>query len=118
MPLRDPPGEAGQASVELVALLPLLAAMLALAWQAVLTGHAVWAATAAARAAARAAALGADPAVAARAHLPTSLEHGLRVSRPDPGVVALSLRVPAVLPVVPVGRVSATGRFRPQDPTP
>jgi hypothetical protein len=118
MPLRDPPHDAGQASVELVALLPLVAAMLALSWQAVLAGHTVWAATAAARAAARAAALGGDPLVAVRAHLPARLEPGLRLTRPDPGVVELSLRVPAVVAAVQPGRVSASGRFRPQEATP
>jgi hypothetical protein len=118
MPLRHPVHDAGQASVELVAVLPLVAAMLALSWQAVLTGHTVWAATAAARAAARAAALGGDPVVAARAHLPARLEPGLRLTRPEPGVVRLSLRVPAVVAAVRPGRVSATGRFRPQGSTP
>ncbi|MDX6686296.1 MAG: hypothetical protein QOF86_2424, partial [Baekduia sp.] len=36
-PLR---GQAGQASVELIAVLPVVAALLALAWQAVLAGQA------------------------------------------------------------------------------
>jgi hypothetical protein len=117
MPHRAPP-DAGQAAVELVALLPLVAAVLALAWQAILAGHAAWAATTAARAAARAAAVGADPAAAARAHLPASLERGLRVSRAGPGAVELSLRIPPVLAAVSLGRVSATGHFRPQEPTP
>jgi hypothetical protein len=114
MLLRDPRDDAGQASVELVALLPLLAAMLALAWQAVLAGHTVWAATTAARSAARAAAVGADPAAAARAHLPRGLERGLRISRVGDGAVQVSVRVPAVLAAISPGRVSATGRFRPQ----
>jgi hypothetical protein len=119
MPHRAPP-DGGQAAVELVALLPLVAIVLALAWQAVLAGHAAWAATAAARAAARAAAVGADPAAAARAHLPASLERGLRVSPAGggAGAVELSLRIPRVLAAVSLGRVSATGHFRPQEPTP
>src|SRR4051794_4971567 len=112
--LRD---ESGQAAVELVALLPLLAAMLALCWQAVLAGHAARAVGAAARAAARAAAVGGDPGAAARAHLPASLERGLRVSAPGSGAVELSLRIPRVLGGIDLGRVRATGRFRPQDPT-
>jgi hypothetical protein len=114
MPSRHPPADAGQATVEFVALLPLVVAVLALAWQAVLAGHAAWAASAAARAAARAAALGADPAHAARAHLPGGLEHGLRLTRPRPGLVEVSLRIPHLLPEVPLGRVSGSGRFRPQ----
>jgi hypothetical protein len=115
MPLRDPRDEAGQASVELVALLPLIAALLALAWQAVLTGHTVWAATTAARAAARAAALGADPAVAARAHLPASLERSLRISRAGDDGVRVSLRIPPVIAAFSPGRVRATGHFRSQE---
>src|SRR3954451_15568463 len=98
----------GQAAVELVALLPLVAIVLAVAWQAVLAAHAAWAAGVAARAAARAHAVGADAAAPppggggaapgpARAHLPRSLEHGLRVSpRPDGGVV-VSLRIPGAV---------------------
>lgn len=115
MPRIAPSDDAGQASVELVALLPLIAAMLALAWQAVLAGHAVWAVTSAARAAARAAALGGDPATAARAHLPASLERGLRISLAREGEVGLSVRVPRVVAALPVGRVRAEGHFRPQD---
>ena len=57
--MREP--EHGQAAVELVSLLPLVAAVLALAWQLALCGHAAWAASAAAGAAARAAAEGGDP---------------------------------------------------------
>jgi hypothetical protein len=116
MPHRDPP-DAGQASVELVAVLPLVALVLALAWQAVLAGHAVWAATAAAHAAARAAAVGHDPAAAARAHLPATLERGLRISRPAGDAVELSLPIPQVVPAVSLGRVTATGHFRSQEPT-
>jgi hypothetical protein len=118
MPIRHPRGATGQASVELVALLPLMAALLALAWQAVLAGHAAWSATGAARAAARAAALGGDPVVAARAHLPATLERGLRISRGAAGAIELSLRVPTIIPAIPLGRVGATGRFRLQDATP
>ena len=54
--------EAGQATVELVALLPLMVALLAALWQVALVGYAEWAASAAARAAARAAALAAHSA--------------------------------------------------------
>src|SRR5918997_305560 len=70
--------QGGQATVEIVALLPMIAVVLAGAWQAVLAGHAAWAATTAARAAARAHAIGSDPTRAARIHVPSSLERGLR----------------------------------------
>jgi hypothetical protein len=100
----------GQAAVELVALLPLVAAVLALAWQVALAGHAAWAASAAARAAARAAAVGGDPVAAARSHLPQALERGLRVRERD-GRIDVSVRRPSVLPSVPLGRARAEAGF-------
>jgi len=105
---------AGQASVELVAVLPLVAVLLAGAYQAVLAGEAVWQSRVAARAAARAHALGEDPAAAARAHLPARLERGLRVQPDASGDVRVSVRIPAVFPSAHVGRAGATSHFRPQ----
>jgi hypothetical protein len=102
--------EDGQATAELAALLPCLAAVLAVAWQLVLAGHAAAAAAVAARAAARASAVGADPGAAARAHLSARLERGLRVARTDRGVT-ISLRVPRIVNAVPLGRVEATARL-------
>ena len=75
----------GQASVELVALLPLMAVLAGLLWQAVVAGQAVWLAGSAARAAARATALGADAPAAARRVLPDRLERGLVVRRASVG---------------------------------
>jgi hypothetical protein len=107
-------GEAGQAAVELVALLPVVLVVIAAIWQAALAGHAFWAATTAARAAARAHAVGADPRTAARAHLPASLEHGLRVTTGPGGAVEISVRIPP-LPGLPApGHVHAGARFEPQ----
>src|SRR5215210_8069494 len=103
-PRRD---QRGQAAVELVALLPLLAAL----WQAALVGHAAWAAAAAARAAARAHAVGLDPRTAARAHLPSRLEHGLRVRTRDDGEVTVAVRMPAAFGVVLRRPISATASF-------
>jgi hypothetical protein len=104
----------GQAAVELVALLPLVALVLALAVQCLVAGHAAWQARVAARAAARATAVGADPAGAARAHLPATLERGLQVNPSPQGDVRVSLRIPKVLPALDLGRVTATAHFRPQ----
>lgn len=104
----------GQAAAELVALLPLVALLLAGAWQLVLVGHAAWAAGSAARAAARAAALGADARAAARAQLPAGLEHGLQVRDRGPGTVEVTLRVPSVLGLQLLGRTTATAHFQPQ----
>jgi hypothetical protein len=110
----QPSDDRGQATVELVALLPCLAALLAALWQAALAGYAVWAANAAARAAARADAVGADPRDAARAHLARRLEPGLRVTTPSAGDVRLSLRIPALPGLPSPGHAHATAHFEPQ----
>jgi hypothetical protein len=88
----------GQASVEVVALLPLLGVLLGVLWQAAVAGQAVWLAGSAARAAARATALGSDAPAAARRVLPERLERGLVIRRlgPDEGV-RVAIAVPAVL---------------------
>jgi hypothetical protein len=104
----------GQATVELVALLPLIAGLLVALWQLALAGHATWAAGAAARAAARAHAVGADPRRAARAHLPQSLEPGLALETSDDGTVELTLRIPTLPGMPDLGRAGATARFEPQ----
>lgn len=103
--------ECGQAAVELVALLPCLVAVLAVLWQLVVAGHAAWAASTAARSAARAQAVGLDPRAAARAHLPPGLRGGLRVRAADGSDVSVSVRIPAVLGVVRLGRATASARF-------
>jgi hypothetical protein len=104
----------GQATVELVALLPLIAALLVALWQLALAGHATWAASAAARAAARAHAVGADPRRAARDHLPHNLERGLAVEAAEGGEVELTIRIPTLLGLPGLGRAKATARFEPQ----
>jgi hypothetical protein len=104
----------GQATVELVALLPLVVVLLAGVWQAALAGHAVWAATAAARAAARAHAVGADPRQAARTHLPAALERGLRVNAGTDGDVRVTVRIPALPGLPSPGSTEAVAHFEPQ----
>jgi hypothetical protein len=108
------PAEAGQATIEVVALLPMLAVVLAGAWQAVLAGHTAWAATAAARAAARAHAVGADPARAARTHLPGALERGLRVTTDSDGAVEVRVRIPSLPGLPSPGHARVGARFEPQ----
>jgi hypothetical protein len=95
---RAPGGEDGQAAVELVALLPLLALLTLGGWQAVLVGQAAWLAAGAARASARAAAVGDDPTAAARRTLPPALEHGLRVTTATSGAaVTVRMEIPALV---------------------
>jgi hypothetical protein len=112
--MRSTRGQSGQATVELVALLPLLAVVCFALWQAVVAGHAIWLAAAAARAGARASAVGADPEPAARDALPPRLEDGLRVRAGDDGEVRVTLRIPSVLTSGAVATTSARARFAPQ----
>jgi len=110
-------GQAGQATVELVALLPLVAVLAGMLWQAVVAGQAVWLAGSAARAAARASALGADARAAARGVLPDRLEPGLAVvERPggrDEGV-RVAVRIPSIVGDTRLGTVTARARLRDQ----
>jgi Flp pilus assembly protein TadG len=94
---RAPRGDDGQAAVELVALLPLLALLTLAGWQAVLAGQAAWLAAGAARASARAAAVGDDPTAAARRTLPPALERGLRVTATSGAAVTVRIEIPALV---------------------
>ena len=99
----------GQATVELVALLPLLALLAAAVWQAALLGHGLWSAGAASRAASRALAVGADPLPVARRIVP-----GARVSAGDDGEVTVTVPIRAVAGGATLTRVTSTARFEPQ----
>src|SRR3954454_12630991 len=107
-------GEDGQASVELVALLPVIAGIALLAWQALMAGEAWWLAGSAAREAARASALGADPRPAAAGVLPAALRRGLRGRAGGEDGVAGRVRVPAVRGALRVGSVTVRARMERQ----
>jgi hypothetical protein len=108
-------GEQGQATVEFVALLPLLGAVALLAWQAVVAGQAWWLAGAAAREGARAAAVGGDPARAVRGVLPGGLARGAHVSTERDGGVRVRVAVPVVVGGGrSLGSVGARARMEPQ----
>lgn len=96
-----PPGhlhsQRGQATVELLGVLPLALLAALAGWQLVLAGHTLWLSAQAARVAARAEAVGASPARAARTALPRSLEQGLTVTRLRQGGVRVGVRVPLLL---------------------
>lgn len=102
--------ERGQATVETVALLPLVVLLGALVWQAAVAGQALWMAGSAARAAARATAVGADPDAAARSALTPSLRHGLQVQTHDAST-RVTVRIPLVLAGGALTTVEARASF-------
>lgn len=102
-------GEDGQATVELVAVLPVLGLVLVLAWQAVVAGQTWWLASAAAREGARASALGGDPVAAAGRVLP-----GARVEGSGAGGVRVRAAVPPVFGGLRFGSVTVRARMEPQ----
>jgi pilus assembly protein CpaE len=115
MPL--PEGQRGQATVELVALLPLVVLVGALLWQAVVAGQALWLSGAAARAAARAAAVGGDADAAARNALPSRLRRGIRVRADRDGAgVRVAVRIPSVLSSGSIATVASRASFPSQQP--
>jgi hypothetical protein len=99
---RDP----GQASVELVAVLPAMVICVVLAAQAVTAGWALWSAGNAARAGARAQRVGSDGEAAALRSLPGPLRDGAKVSAEDG--VKVSVRVPGLLPGIAMPRIAAS----------
>lgn len=89
--------QSGQASVELVATIPLVVLAGFVAWQLALAGHTLWLCANAARVAARADVVGESAAAAARSALPDSMERDLSVTRVDEGGVRVSVRVPLLV---------------------
>ena len=89
--------ELGQASVELVAVVPFVLLCAAVAWQLALAGQTAWLCANAARVAARAEAVGRDARAAARTALPEPLRRGLQVSPARDGAVRVRVRMPFLL---------------------
>ena len=108
--------ERGQASVELIAVIPAVAMLVFLAAQVAVVGWALWSAEGAARAGSRAAAAGGDASRAARSALPDPLRSGARISS-DAGV-RVTLSAPALAPGLPEVRVGAGGRLPGEDAAP
>lgn len=96
----------GQASVELVAIIPALLACALIAAQLAAAGWAAWSAATAARSGARAALVGADAEVVARRALPGRLRDGARVREEDG--VRVRVRVPSLMPGLRLPFVGAT----------
>jgi hypothetical protein len=124
-PPHEPPGRApddrslrerGQATVEVVALLPILALAAVALGQTAVAGWTAWSAAGAARVSARAHALGEDPEVAARSVLPAMLARRATVTVGDSGGkhadrTTVRLKIPALLPGVRMGSVSSSSEL-------
>jgi hypothetical protein len=89
--------QSGQASIELVAMVPVVLIVGVVVWQLALAGQTAWLTANAARVAARADVVGRDTTRAARTALPRSLEDGLEVERMPGGRVRVSVRVPLLM---------------------
>src|SRR4051794_6429062 len=93
-----PSEERGQASVELVATVPVLLLVTFCVAQLALAGYALWSAGVAARAGARADYVRGDGEAAARSSLPLVLRSGATVS--DGNAVAVRVDAPSLVPGV------------------
>lgn len=113
---RSGASERGQASVELVTMLPLVLLVGLLIWQLALVGHTAWLTANASRNAARADTVGGSARAAARSALPQSLERDLEVERLGTGGVRVGVRVPILIrawrSAIRVSATSALGRER------
>lgn len=107
-------GEAGQASVSLVAVIPALILLALAAVQFALAGHAVLSAGNAARAAARASYAGTDPDDAALAALPPALRESVEVSTGGDSA-EVELDAPRALPFLPTISVTGSAELGPDD---
>ncbi len=103
-------GERGSATLEFVAMFPLLFMVALCALQVGIVGWATTSTTDAARAAARAASLGQDPNTAAQTSLPGGL-HAQSVSGGRHGngyTYTVTVKIPDLLPYLDTGTVSRT----------
>ena len=99
MPAARARDERGQASAELVAVVPALLLGVLIAAQIGLVGYALWAAGDAARTGARAALVGRDPEASARDALPDPLRDDANVSGDEE--IEVRVHVPALIPGLP-----------------
>jgi len=89
-------GELGQASVELLAVLPALLVCALIAAHALSAGWALWSAASAARSGARAEYVGRDPERSVRRALPGRLRDGAEIQGGES--IQVSVEVPALVP--------------------
>jgi hypothetical protein len=97
--------QSGQASVELVAAIPVLLLVTLAVAQLAIAGYALWSAGAAARAGARARYVGGDARAAARRSLPSPLRRGATIL--DRDGVSVRVAAPSLVPGVPSVPVTA-----------
>jgi hypothetical protein len=97
--------ERGQASIELVATIPLVLVVTLMVAQLAVAGYALWSAGAAARAGARADYVGGDGEAAARRALPPPLRS--RASINDADGISVRVKAPGLLPGIPPVPVTA-----------
>ena len=100
----------GQATVEFLAMLPLLGVLALGVWQAAVAGHAIWSASAAARSASRVAAVGGDAERAAR----SIAGRRARVRGASDGAVRVTVPIPAVAGGRDLTTFTTAARFEPQ----
>ncbi len=104
-------GESGQAAAELVAVVPILVALVLVLGQAAVAGHAAWSAANAARAGARAAHVGGDAERAALSALPEHLHGSVEVG--GESGIEVKVRAPALVPGLPSVPLSASASLDP-----
>lgn len=106
--------ESGQASVELLAVLPALVVCVMIAAAALPAGWALWSAANAARAGARAEHVGQDGEAVARRALPGGLRRDASARRaPDGDGVRIAIPVPALFPSAGPVPVEVSARLDP-----
>ena len=113
--------ERGQASVELLAILPALIVCVVVAAHVLPSGWALWSAADAARVGARADHVGGEGADAAREALPTPLrpaggKEGERQVESGEKGVSVEVDVPGLLPGLDASRIGAAARLEPEPP--
>ena len=103
--------EAGQASAELIAVVPLLVLVVVAAAQLTAAGWALWSAGNAARAGARAAHVGGDPERVAKGALPGPLREHAEVEEDED--LRVRVRAPGLVPGIPSIAVTAAANLDP-----
>lgn len=103
--------DSGQASVELLAVIPLIAILGLGVWQAALAARSAVLAEVAARAAARATAIGTDARAAAYSSMPEGTLATIIPGRGPSGVVRARVGVPLVIGSGRLGAIEASSAF-------